>query len=125
MPHPAIAERAQRHRALSQLREMLNLHPNPDYDHEDITERLDGDRHIERFVAISEDETYSFVELFETLPEGEKSLTERTGESTGGNPVGILDLDTGKLFRPLIRVVVDRKSPADWSQWIGEGGIEV
>lgn len=109
---PTHGQRTRRWR-LGLLAEFHRLLPGADYDYKDVAERLAGKR-IERYAVLSEDETYAFVEFVETLPEGERSLTESTGQPTGGNPIGILDLDTWVLYPPVIKVEVDRKGGREY-----------
>jgi hypothetical protein len=92
--------------ALAKAMDERGIHPNDDYDFSDLIDILAGERECGRYGAIKHDETYSVIDVCDTLEEAAASLQNSIGEDTLNSPEGVLDLDTGKLASPKVSVSV-------------------
>lgn len=107
------AIQTQRRKRLAILADFYAWEDGPDYNYEYVTARLEEGIYVERFIAISEDESYSFPHFADDLGDAEKLLEEQVGQSTGGNPVGVLDLGTWQMHPPVISLTLG--DPSDYS----------
>lgn len=88
--------------------------PNEDYYYEEVAERLDGSVPIEQFVAISADETYTFVHFARTLEQAAEILADRVTCGTGNIPVAVIDLDTRVSYAPVPSIALQVGSEESW-----------
>lgn len=62
---------------------------------------------IPRYASVRSDETYGFVEVWETLPEAMAAVVQNVGEEYLNNPTGVYDLDREDLVEiPTVTVTM-------------------
>lgn len=101
-----VVEWNQRQQQLAKQMDHYGIHPNGDYDFDELIEALAGDREVPRYGAISCDETYTIVRLASTPEEAAELLADAVNTGTLDEPVGVVDLDTGQMARPNVSVQV-------------------
>jgi hypothetical protein len=95
---------------LKRVAEQFSLEPGPDYDYQEVADRLEGREPILKYVALRHDETYNFADFVESLSDGANALEENILEETGNTPHGVLDLDTLVWFDVDVSVTVNGKT---------------
>jgi hypothetical protein len=101
-----IVEWSQRQQQLARTMDHHGIHPNVDYQYDELMEALAGERECPRYGAISADETYVIVRLAATPEEAAELLADAVNTGTLDEPVGVVDLDTGQMARPNVSVAV-------------------
>lgn len=88
-----------RKQSLVRLMGEYNILSGVDYDHEDLYEILYSASPVGRFAAVTGDQTYHFLEIFETIPAALGSLASDVNDQANVQypryPIEIRDLDTG------------------------------
>lgn len=96
-----------RRQALVGLMSEYDIRADVDYDHEDATALLYSTDPVGRFVAVTGDESYDWIEVFDSIQEGldyfAGEVDRQVGTEYPRHPRELRDLDTGKAHR--VRVI--------------------
>lgn len=79
---------------------------NVDYEYEDLYAQAYSGDPILRYVAHTHDETYHFFTLATTFEDAARDVAGSLGETTGGSPYGVWDLDEQRCNHLSFDVVV-------------------
>lgn len=96
---------------LKHFMESRNIQPNADYEYEDLMEIVDNGAYCARYAAITYDETYTFVNLFDTVEEACQHCANSLGDWTGGMVEGIIDLEESVKYRVNTKIEVTLGEP--------------
>jgi hypothetical protein len=95
-----------RNQALSRVLAERRIVASNDYPDPDVYAALYGEEPLGQYVALTEDETYSFAWAAGSLEAALEFLSGQAGESTGGLVVGVYDLDADTLLGVQITVTL-------------------
>jgi hypothetical protein len=87
-----------RKRRLDHKMSQYSVTASCDYSHDDVYALLHSDHECPRYVAVTNDETYTFFTLHEHLPDALESLAAALGQDSGGQITGVIDLETEELL---------------------------
>jgi hypothetical protein len=108
VPSPAmLAQLIQpRNQALGRLLDERRIVATDDYPDPSIYGELYGEVPPGRYVALTEDETYSFAWVCATIDGALSLLSGQAGQNTGGLVVGVYDLDADTLLETMTTVTL-------------------
>lgn len=93
--------------ALVNLAAEFNIRANTDHPDPRIYRELESSEQVGRYVAVTRDETHSFLVTCRTLDDALELLSQRAGNDTGGLVVGVYDLDEQKMLHIRTKVTLD------------------